>query len=380
MNRIYLDHNSTSIVDDNVAEAMIKQIQEMKSFNSSSIHADGRNARNFLEKARKNIAESLKIDLFKDDVQIIFTSSGTEANNLIIHNFKNSKLFVSAIEHVSILDAAHPDKNIIPVDNKGLIDLNILNNILEQHKGLKLVSIMLANNETGVIQDIKKISEIVHKNGGLLHCDASQGFCKIDIAFNDLGCDFMTISSHKSGGPLGAAALIAKKIVNLEPMIKGGKQEQGIRAGTENLLAITGFGVAAANCAKKISHFKQIEGMRDNMEKEILEYAPNAEIMAKDALRLPNTSCIRMPNVKAEEQLIKFDLAGISVSSGAACSSGRIASSHVLKAMGLSDNSANECVRVSLGLKNNSKELEAFVKLWKEIYKKGNENENANLS
>lgn len=372
MNRIYLDHNSTSIVDYNVAEEMIKLIQEMKSFNASSIHADGRNARNYLERARKNIAESMNIDLFKDNIQIVFTSSGTEANNLIIHNFRNAKLFVSAIEHVSVLDAAHQDKTIIPVDRKGVLDLGVLSNLLEKSQGLKLVSVMLANNETGVIQDIKKISEIVHKYGGLLHCDASQGFCKIEIDFNALGCDFMTISSHKCGGPLGAAALLAKKIINLEPMIKGGKQEQGIRAGTENLLAITGFGVAAADCAQKIAQLEQIGILRNNMEKEILEYAPLAEIIAIDMPRLPNTSCIRMPNVKNEEQLIKFDLAGISVSSGAACSSGRIASSHVLKAMGLSDEAANQCIRVSLGLSNNAKEIEAFIKIWKEIYKKGN--------
>ncbi len=372
MNRTYLDHNSTSIIDDLVAEGMIKLIQEMKSFNASSIHADGRNARNALERARKNIAESMNIDLFKDNIQLIFTSSGTEANNLIIHNFQDTKLVVSAIEHVSILGAAHPDKIIIPVDRNGILNLDALGDMLGKHKGLKLVSVMLANNETGVIQDIKKISKIVHSYGGLLHCDASQGLCKIELDFNALGCDFMTISSHKCGGPLGAAALVAKKIINLEPMIKGGKQEQGVRAGTENLLAITGFGIAAANFVQKITQFKQIEILRNNIEKEILEYAPLAEIIAQDVPRLPNTSCIRMPNVKSEEQLIKFDLAGISISSGAACSSGRIASSHVLKAMGLNDKAANECIRMSLGLKNNSQELENFVKMWKEIYKKGN--------
>ena len=370
MERIYLDNNATSIMDPQVAELMIDFLKNSTSHNPSSIHTDGRKARGAMEEARSRVAHSLAIDLYKDDLQIIFTSSGTEANNLVIHNFKHLKLFVSATEHVSIIDGGHPDQTIIPVDNNGLIKPEDLTNLLKSHPGTKLVSIMLANNETGVIQDIKSLSEAAHKEGAIFHCDGSQAFGKIKVAFNDLGCDLLTISSHKCGGPVGAAALIAKKNLKLTSLIKGGKQEQGLRAGTENLLAITGFGLAAQHCNEKIKQFEQISILHNEMEQEILNFAPEAIIYGSKAPRLPNTSSIRMPNVKSEEQLIKFDLAGISISAGSACSSGRIASSHVLKAMHVDEVKANEVIRVSLGLNTTKEQIKRFIELWKEIYKK----------
>ncbi|MCT4635409.1 MAG: cysteine desulfurase [Rickettsiales bacterium] len=365
--RIYLDYNSTGLMDKNVIKFMVNMIQSNKPYNPSSIHSDGRKSRGMMENARNQIAKALNIDSYKDDLEIIFTSSGTEANNLAIDNFKTMPVFVGATEHVSILESNHKDMIFVPVDSKGIITEAVLSKLLQQSPGKKLVSIMLANNETGVIQDIKSLSKIVHAENGILHCDASQAFCKIEVNFNDLECDLLTISSHKCGGPLGAAALIAKKGLGLKGVINGGKQEQGLRSGTENLLSICGFGVAATSYKEKIKRFKEISFLRDKIEKELL----GAEIIASGSRRLPNTSSIRMEGVKSEEQLIKFDLAGVSVSAGSACSSGRIAGSHVLKAMGLEDKKSNEVVRVSLGLDNTEEEINKFIVLWNDIYNKG---------
>jgi cysteine desulfurase len=363
MERIYLDYNATSLIYPEVADLMIKMLKEAHPANSSSIHLDGRRARNVLEISRAKLAKALSIDAYKDDLQIIFTSSGTEANNLAIDNFKNLPIFAGATEHVSILETGLNNLKIIPVDPNGIIDPKMLQSILQKSPGPKLVSIMLANNETGVIQDIKTLSEIAHKEGAIFHCDASQGFGKIKVDFKELDCDLMTISSHKCGGPLGAAALIVKKSLNLKPMVRGGKQELGLRAGSENLLAIAGFGQAAQI---SLDEYKHVSELRDYLEKEI-----DSRIIAANVLRLPNTSSIRMKGIKNEEQLIKFDLAGVSVSAGSACSSGRIASSHVLRAMGEDENIANEVIRVSMGPFTTRSEINKFIKLWKEIYNHG---------
>lgn len=366
--RIYLDYNATSLLDKPVADLLFKLINEKQAYNSSSIHEDGRRARAMLENARKQLAQSLNFDLYKDDIQVIFTASGTEANNLIINSFANINVVIGATEHVSILEAGRENKIIIPVDQNGIINPAELEDILKQYQGKKLVSIMLANNETGVIQDIKILAKIVHDAGGLLHTDASQAFCKIPVDFKELECDFMTISSHKCGGPLGAAALIANKNIQLTPLIKGGKQELGLRAGTENLLAIAGFGMAASLKEEKIKQFAKIQTLRDKLEKEL----QNAVIIAKEVSRLPNTSAIGMLGIKNEEQLIKFDLAGVSISAGAACSSGRIATSHVLKVMGIDEAIAQGVIRVSLGLETTEDEIDRFITLWKEINREGN--------
>lgn len=368
MERIYLDYNATSIMDQKVSELMINMLHKSISYNPSSIHYDGRNARVIMEEARQEIAKNLSIDYKKNNTHIIFTSSGTEANNLALNNFKSHILLIGSTEHVSIMDNNHLSQIIIEVNNNGLINSEDLRSLLKENAGPKLVSIMLANNETGVINNIKELSEIAHQEGAVFHCDGSQAFGKIKVDFNDLGCDLLTISSHKCGGPVGAAALIANKNLVLKPSIKGGKQEQGLRAGTENLLAISGFGMAAKYCDEKIRKFNEISALRDFMEQEILKAAPEAIIIGSKAPRLPNTSSIRMPNVKSEEQLIRFDLAGISISAGSACSSGRIASSHVLRAMKIDEKIANEVIRVSLGLKTTKEQIEKFVKLWKEIY------------
>lgn len=371
MKRIYLDYNSTSLINKSVADLMIEMLQSPIAYNPSSIHGDGRKARAILETARLKVAKSLGINLQQDGLQITFTSSGTEANNIAVNHYSKIPILVGATEHVSILDAgdAKNDKILIAVEKNGIIKLDDFVSKLESlPQGPKFISIMLANNETGVIQNIKELVKIAHQYQGIFHCDASQAFSKIAFNITDLDCDLVTISSHKAGGPVGAAALIHKTKLNLHGQTKGGKQEQGIRAGTENLIAIAGFAEAASKTNETIFLYQQIMNLRNQMEEKILEFCPTAEIIAKDCHRLPNTSLIRMPNVLSEEQLIKFDLAGISLSSGSACSSGRIASSHVLSEMNVDRDVAAEVVRVSMGPTTSIEEIDSFIKLWEEIY------------
>lgn len=356
MRRIYLDYNATSIMYPEVSEHIISLLKENIPLNASSIHQDGRKARSILEQARKKLVKSIGAE---GDIDIIFTASGTEANNLAITNFKNIPMLAGSTEHVSIIEAGHNNIQLIPVDNDGLIDIKYFEQMLNETPGKKFISIMLANNETGVIQDIPTLSKIASANEAIFHCDASQAFGKIPFSFNQLGCDLMTISSHKCGGPLGSAALIAKKNLGLRPLILGGKQELGLRSGTENIIAISGFALAGEISLNK---FNNIQLLRDRLESIIC-----AEINSSKVSRLPNTSSIWMPNVKNEEQLIKFDLAGFSVSAGSACSSGRISTSHVLKAMGINEERANQTIRVSLGPSNTEEEIEKFAKLWLEI-------------
>ena len=364
MERIYLDNNATSKMDQNVI-ALINDLLKSGPYNPSSIHADGRKARGIMETARQQIANALGIDGHKD-YQVTFTSSGTEANNLAINSFKHLPMLAGATEHVSVLESNHPNMVIIPVNQDGLIDREEFKSKLAPGK---FVSIMLANNETGVIENIKELAEIAHAEGAVFHCDASQAFGKINFSLKDLDCDLLTISSHKCGGPLGAAALVVRKGLQLVAMIKGGKQEQALRAGTENILAIAGFGLAAENSFFRIEKFKKQALLRDYLEQEIFKISPDSQVFGSNAQRLPNTSCISMASVKNEEQLIKFDLAGISVSAGSACSSGRIAISHVLKAMNVMG--AEQAIRVSLGLDNNREEIDKFLQLWKDMYIKG---------
>ncbi len=370
MERIYLDHNATSVMSKQVKDFMADFFQNSHPYNPSSIHEDGRKSRGILEKARKQIAESLHINLLKNDIKITFMSSGTEVNNMVINNFQKHNLFIGATEHVSILDCPHPARILVKVDSNGLVCEKHLEKLLSSYDSKKIVSIMLANNETGVINNIKSLVEISHTNGALFHCDCSQAYGKIPLNFNELGADFITISSHKSGGPLGAAALVYKGHIELKPILKGGKQELGLRAGTENLPAIAGFGFSATLINKRVEKNKKIEMLRDFMEEQILKIAPKAIIIGTQAPRLPNTSSIKMPSVKSEEQLIKFDLAGFSVSAGSACSSGRISISHVLQAMEVDENTANETIRISLGPETTREEIERFINQWKKIYNK----------
>lgn len=373
--KIYLDHNATTIIDPEVVEGMIDFIKTPN--NSSSIHFFGRRAKEVLELSRNKIAKALNIDLKKDNYNIVFTSSGTEANNLVINSFEKDLILASSIEHDSILKVL-PKNNyaLIPVDANGIVKIDEFKKLLEENNGKKIVTIMMANNETGVIQDISELVKISHENGAIFHSDATQAFGKIPIDLKSLNLDLMTISSHKSGGPAGASALIYKKNLHLKAQILGGGQENGLRSGTENILSIVGFGEIANNIEAKIEQYKNQEKLRNDLEKNILKVSKDAEFYSQNVKRLPNTSCIKMKNVDSLLQLIKFDLNNIAISAGSACSSGKIESSHVLLAMGVSKMDANCTIRMSLGANTKSEEIQKFLHVWEEIY---NDNKNQGI-
>lgn len=370
MSEIYLDNNASTALEPSVSKAMQEVMQQP--LNPSSTHTLGRKAHGLLESARAKIAKLANAK----DCHVIFTSSGTECNNLAINGLSGYKILVSAIEHPSVLKTA---KNsgcvVVPVTKEGVINTEALAKLLAQEKGKYLVSVMLANNETGIIQPIKEVVRIAHQHGALVHTDAAQCFGKISVDMEELGVDMITISAHKFGGPQGAAALIAKKTVPLHALIIGGGQEQSFRAGTQNVAAIHGFGVAAEIALN--AQTQDVETLRDRLEAELQAFSPEVKIFGQNISRLPNTISVTMPNVVAETQLIHFDLNGIAVSAGSACSSGKIEISHVLRAMGVEDNIAKTAIRVSLGKNNTISDIEAFIFAWKQLYRKVNEERNA---
>lgn len=349
---VYLDYNATAPLMPQAREAM--QAALGQPHNASSIHSFGREAKKLLEDARTRVAAS--ISAFPNEV--IFCASGTEANNWALTAFPERRVIVSAIEHPSVLQVSGAKCKVL---EDGIVDLAALDAMLTDSKPA-LVSLMLANNETGVIQPIPEVAAICKKHGALLHCDAAQALGRVPVDFSSLRPDMMTITAHKCGGPVGAAALIVKTGLEIPSMLRGGRQESGRRAGTENIAAIVGF---AAACEADFSH-APLRGWLDDMESELEKYG--ATVMGKNSPRLPNTSCISMPNASNEVQLMHFDLAGIAVSAGSACSSGRIGPSHVLEAIKVPESEAASAIRVSGGWGTTQAHIQAFTEGWKTLY------------
>lgn len=352
---IYLDYNATAPIRLEVKDSMLAAMDVPA--NASSVHSFGRAAKKQLEDARAVVAGV--VGCFPNEV--VFTASGTEANNLALRNFPERPLMVSAVEHPSALKV-RPEVKVIPVDENGIININKLTDNLQFiHK--PLVSVMMANNETGVIQPIREIAEAVHATGGLLHCDAVQALGKIPVDLGVLGVDMLTLSAHKFGGPVGAAALIVRQDLAIQRQLIGGGQELGRRAGTENIPAIAGF-AKAVELAAKDRWQRDIREALDGMEEMILAAVPGAHVLGRQAQRLPNTSSLLMPGVSAETQLMHFDLEGFAVSAGSACSSGRIEPSHVVRAMGFSEEEAACVIRVSAGWDNKPEDIQGFATSW----------------
>ena len=350
--RSYFDHNATSPLRPAARLAMLAALEE--GGNASSVHAEGRAARRFLDDARETIAHALGAL----PGMIIFTSGGSEANNLALKGAKVERLLVSAIEHPSVLATAKASGkivDIIPVTPAGIVDLAALEAALQGSPAL--VSIMLANNETGVIQPVREVVTLAAQHGALVHCDAVQALGKIPVNFGLLGVDLLTVSAHKLGGPLGCGALIMRDGIALDALIDGGAQESRRRAGTENVPAIAGF--AAAIQEKP----QNIKALRADLEVQL----EGALVIGKDVERLPNTTCFAYPGLSAETLLMAFDLEGIAVSSGSACSSGKVAKSHVLAAMGLAPEISVAAVRVSLGWNTTHTDIEQFGAVWRRI-------------
>jgi cysteine desulfurase len=360
--RAYLDWNATAPLRAEARAACVAALDLVG--NPSSVHREGRAACALIERARGEVAALVGADARN----VIFTSGGTEANALALSPALGARLLVSAIEHPSVLAGGRfSEVTRIAVDADGIVDLGALEAALANGPRV-LVSLMAANNETGVIQPVADAAEIVHRHGGLLHVDAVQAAGRMPIDIKALGADLMTISAHKLGGAKGAGALVTRNDIRIDPLIRGGGQERGARAGTENAGAAGAFGAAAAATRAQLSaECSRMAAQRAQLEAGILAATPNAVIFGSAVARIPNTTLVAIPGAKAETLVIAFDLDGVAVSSGAACSSGKVAPSHVLAAMGVVPEFARGAIRVSLGPTTTDAEIERFLIVWKKL-------------
>lgn len=360
--RVYLDWNATAPLRPAARAAMAAALELVG--NPSSVHGEGRAARALIEAARGEVAALAGADARN----VIFTSGGTEANALALSPALGERLLVSAIEHPSVLAGGRfTEVTRIAVGADGIVDLTALEAELATTRRA-LVSLMAANNESGVVQPVAAAAEIVHRHGGLLHVDAVQAAGRMQIDINRFGADLVTLSAHKIGGPKGVGALITRNDIHLEPLIRGGGQERGNRAGTENVSGVAAFGAAAsATRAHLAAECSRMAALRARLEAGILAATPQAVIFGSAAERLPNTTLVAIPGAKAETLVIAFDLDGVAVSSGAACSSGKVAPSHVLAAMGVEPALARGAIRVSLGPTTIDAEIERFMIVWKRL-------------
>ncbi|WLA61479.1 cysteine desulfurase family protein [Bradyrhizobium diazoefficiens] len=369
--RVYLDWNATTPLRPEARAAMVAAFDLIG--NPSSVHAEGRQARRLVEDARATLAAAVGA-LPRN---VIFTSAGTEANALALSpGLRGSsggpveRLLVSAVEHASVLAGGRfpADKfGHIRVTRAGVVDLDHLRALLKDGPPA-LVSIMAANNETGALQPVAEAARIVHEAGGLLHIDAIQALGKIPFNINAVGADLATFSAHKIGGPKGIGALVvAEGLAGLEPMLRGGGQELNRRAGTENVAGIAGFGAAVKAALQALPEIaKRMATLRDRLENGIRAIA-GATIFSDDTERLPNTVLFTAPGLKAETAVIGFDLEGIAVSSGSACSSGKVQPSHVLSAMGLDPAVAQGAVRLSLGWSTEPDDINRALEAWRKL-------------
>jgi cysteine desulfurase len=372
-NRLYLDWNATAPMRGEARKALLAALEAIG--NPSSIHAEGRLARRLVEEAREHVAALVGAE----PQNVVFTSGGTEANMLVLSPGDGSparridRLLVSAVEHPSVLAGGRfpaPLVERIPVSAHGLLDIAALERRLAtlaaEGAARPLVSVMLANNETGVLQPLPAIADAVHRAGGLMHADAVQAAGRIPLDINAMSADFLTISGHKIGAPKGVGAVIKRaRRLELVPLVTGGGQERGARAGTENVAAIAGFGAAAVaarrNMAVEAARMRQL---RDRLEEGLRAATPGAVVFGAGVERLPNTTLVALEGIKAETAVIAFDLEGVAVSSGAACSSGKVAPSHVLAAMGVAPDLARGAIRVSLGSATTENDVESFLRAW----------------
>jgi cysteine desulfurase len=372
--RSYFDWNATTPLRPEAAAALRDALA--LAGNPSSVHAEGRAARSLVERARAAVAELAGTA----PADVIFTASGTEANMLALtpaietaaEKRPRGRLLISTIEHSSVRTGGRFSAGAVEdvaVDAEGRVDLAALRAALTRAER-PLVSIMLANNETGVVQPVAQAAAIVHEAGGLLHVDAVQAAGRIALDIGALGADLMTLSAHKIGGAKGVGALVRRSddLHIADPLIRGGGQERGLRAGTENVAGIGAFGAAARAARSALgSEAAHMARLRDQLEAGLREITPQAVIFGAGAERLPNTTLFALEGAKAETAVIAFDLEGIAVSSGAACSSGKVQPSHVLGAMGISPSLLRGAVRVSLGWSTTEIDVERFLTAWRKL-------------
>jgi cysteine desulfurase len=358
---IYADYNATAPLRDVAIEAMSGAMRTVG--NPSSVHGPGRTARAAIEKARAQVAALIGAA----PQTIVFTSGGTEASALALKGAGRRRIVTSSVEHEAVL-AAVPDAVRLPVDANGILDLDALRSVLEADGGEILVSVQWANNETGALQPIEEIAAIARRFGALLHSDAVQAAGKLPLDVATAGLDLLSISAHKIGGPAGVGALYVREGLDLAAVQSGGGQEKGRRSGTENNIGIVGFGAAADAARETLADWDRVAVLRDRFEAAVRAAGPGARIFSADAPRLPNTSCVSLPGVRGETQVIVLDLAGIAVSSGSACSSGKVRRSHVLDAMDPGSADAETAIRVSLGWESIDEDVDRLVDAWCDLY------------
>ena len=359
---IYLDYNATTPIRDEVKQRMIEVMGPP--LNSSSVHSYGRKAKSYLQNARNSVANLINAN----NDQIVFTSGGTEANSMIMQSSKHP--LISSVEHDAVMSSSSSPE-FIEVNSDGVVNLDKLEARINSTNP-DMISVMWANNETGVIQPINEIVEIAKKFKIHVHCDAVQAVGKIKIDFKSSGLNSMAISSHKIGGPVGVGALVLSDPFKINPIIFGGGQERGHRSGTENLIGIVGLGSASDLVSRDCELINNIRSKQKQFEGLLKNNLSNIKIFGDNVERLPNTTCIYMPHLEADAQVIALDLEGYAVSAGSACSSGKVKSSHVLKAMN-AEFAANKSIRISSGWQNNQNDLEKLAHTYIELYKRSNE-------
>ncbi len=367
--RIYMDHNATTPLRPEACDAMVAALHGVG--NPSSVHWHGRDMRARIEASRETIAQFVGAS----PNGIVFTSGGTEANNMIM-SADWDVIAVSSMEHESVLASAErrgAELYLIPALRSGVIDLDALRYVLQQARstGVErklLVSVQMANNETGVVQPVAEAAAIAKAFDASIHTDAVQAAGKLPIDMAALDVDYLTISAHKLGGPTGVGALVLRDGLNLPAMICGGGQERRSRAGTENIAGIIGFGRAIECSRAERNWIGNASALRETLESGIREITPSAIVIAKKENRISNTTCVAVPGTRAETLIIALDLAGVSVSAGAACSSGKVAQSHVLRAMGLAPSIAEAAIRISLGWTSTEQDVARFLDAWERVH------------
>jgi cysteine desulfurase len=363
--RTYLDWNATAPLRPEARAAMVAALDLVG--NPSSPHAEGRRARALIEDARERVAALIGAR----PSEVVFTSGGTEANNAVVAGNWGT-VFVAGIEHDSVLAPARASGArmvALPVSNTGVVPADRVADLIAgaHEPGRALLSLQLANNETGVLQPVAEIAPLAKAHGVKVHTDAVQAAGRVAVDMAALDADFLTLSAHKIGGPKGVGALLIRDGMSLPAFVRGGGQERRRRAGTEAVAAIAGFGAAAEAALRDLAAMARVRALRDRIEAEVRELVPEVVIVAAEADRLPNTSSIALPGTVAETLVIALDLAGIAVSAGAACSSGKVGTSHVLEAMGVAPGIARAAIRVSLGWNSTEADVAAFVEAWAHV-------------
>lgn len=357
---VYLDHNATAPLRPEAREAFVLALGEWG--NPSSVHRYGRAARRLVEEARAAVAALAAAE----PAGVVFTSGATEANNLAVKGLPHASLLLSAGEHDSLLAAA-PGATRVPLTPQGLVDLNALAELLALAPRPALLAVQAANNETGVIQPLGEIVTLCRQHDAWLHVDAVQVAGRVPHPAWSFGAQSLALSAHKLGGPQGAGALVLLRPAELQPQIQGGGQERRRRAGTENVAALAGFGAAASVALRdEIEEGARLAALQRRLESGLKAISPDCVIFGEAAPRLANTTCFALPGASAETLLIAFDLAGVAISSGSACSSGKVAPSHVLAAMGVPPELAKAALRVSCGWSSGESDVDRFLEVWED--------------